>query len=163
MPLEYSPVFEQAWAMYPTRRGSNPKLAAWQQWQARVREGVLPYDMIQGTRHYREWCEREGKVGTELVMQARRFYGKAREFAEVEQWSAIPEATPAAAPTIDIRRAAGLVQARRAQADGDSWWARMITQAHSAGRYRTTRDLLLYAAEQLEQAVQEQHRARVGP
>lgn len=160
MPLDYTPVFEQAWAMYPKRRGSNPKFAAWQQWQARVREGVLPYDMIQGTRQYREWCEREGKIGTELVMQARRFYGKAREFAEVETWG--KGATPAAEPSMDIRRAAGLVQARRAQADGDSWWARMITQAHSAGRYRTTRDLLLFAAEQLEQALLERHRERIG-
>src|SRR5256885_17234526 len=72
----YSSFFDEAWALYPKRSGSNSKREAWGAWQARLRSKSLiaPIDMIQGVKRYRAWCESTGKVGTETVMQARRFF-----------------------------------------------------------------------------------------
>lgn len=81
--------FEDAWGRYPKRSGNNPKRDAFDKWRARVLEGVKPEDMLAGVERYRAWCEHEGKVGTELVMQAVRFFGRSRPF---EQSFELPKA-----------------------------------------------------------------------
>src|SRR5262249_6224767 len=72
--------FADAWQIYPPRTGSNPRAPAERAWGARVREGVAESDLLAGTKRYRAWCDALGKTGTELVMQAQRFYGTNREF-----------------------------------------------------------------------------------
>ncbi|WP_330983636.1 MULTISPECIES: hypothetical protein [Enterobacterales] len=73
-------MFESAWSAYPKRSGSNPKNRAQESWNARLKEGVLPETMIQGTERYRLFCDSEKTTGTKFVMQAQRFFGTSREF-----------------------------------------------------------------------------------
>lgn len=75
-------VFDRAWHFYPKRVGSNPKGLAARAWQARIREGVTPDDMLEGVERYRAHCDAERKTGTAFGMQAARFFGPGREFAE---------------------------------------------------------------------------------
>lgn len=77
--------FDEAWALYPKRAGSNPKKAALSCWRARVAEGHAPAVMIDGVRKYAAHCKAGGKVGTEYVMQAKRFFGVEKEF--LNPWS----------------------------------------------------------------------------
>ncbi len=76
----YPEDFEEAWYEYPSREGSNPKNHAYSAWKARKAEGVLADQMIAGVRRYAEFCRAKGSVGTSYVMQAKRFFGTAREF-----------------------------------------------------------------------------------
>ncbi|MDF7658344.1 helix-turn-helix domain-containing protein [Erwiniaceae bacterium L1_54_6] len=79
---EYSPEFETAWQAYPKRAGGNPKPSAWKAWSARIREGAKPDDMIAGVIRYAAWVLATGKLGTEYVKQAARFFGPDRHFDE---------------------------------------------------------------------------------
>lgn len=74
--------FERAFAAFPKRFGGNPKPDALKSWNARIAEGVDPADMIAGTERYAEFNRVAGKVGTEFVMQAVRFFGKSKHYAE---------------------------------------------------------------------------------
>lgn len=85
-------IFEQAFAAFPKRFGGNPKPDALKSWNARIAEGVDPVDMLAGTQRYAEHIRVAGKLGTEFVMQAVRFFGKSKHYAE--PWQA--EAPPAA-------------------------------------------------------------------
>lgn len=85
-------VFDEAWALYPRRGGSNPKRDALHAWRARIGERVVAGEMLAGVRRYRAFCERTGKVGSEYVMQARRFFGPARPFAESWETPTDPDA-----------------------------------------------------------------------
>lgn len=85
-------MFEQAFAAFPKRFGGNPKPDALKSWNARVAEGVDPVDMLAGTQRYAEHIRVAGKLGTEFVMQAVRFFGKSKHYDE--PWQA--EAPPAA-------------------------------------------------------------------
>jgi len=84
--LEYDPRFEEIWKKYPTRNGSNPKWPAFKSWRGRMNEAANckqteNQDMSQGLDRYAKWCEATGKTGTEMVMQAARFLGPSREYA----------------------------------------------------------------------------------
>lgn len=72
--------FEIAWSVYPKRSGSNSKKQAQECWNARLKEGVSPDDLLQGTQRYRKYCDSEKTTGTKYVMQAQRFFGTAKEF-----------------------------------------------------------------------------------
>ena len=48
---EYSDEFETFWIEYPKRPG-NPKRKAFRCWNARIREGVTPQQMIDGAKQY---------------------------------------------------------------------------------------------------------------
>jgi hypothetical protein len=78
--------FLRAWETYPKRAGDNPKASALTAWNARRREGVTAADLLAGVERYRRYCEATDRIGTEFVMQARRFFGKQRPYAH--QWEA---------------------------------------------------------------------------
>lgn len=84
----YSTEFATSWTTYPPRQGSNPKKPAIQAWQARCREGESETELEAGTRRYRRYCDLTNKTGTEFVMQARRFWGPGKEWAQ--PWT-VPE------------------------------------------------------------------------
>lgn len=75
-------LFEQAWALYPKRAGGNSKSAALKAWDARVREGVAPHDMLEGLKRYAAFVSQTGKAGTEFVKQAKTFFGPDRHFED---------------------------------------------------------------------------------
>jgi len=76
----YTDDFEQAWALYPERDGSNSKPAAFKFWQARIAEGVSPDDLLLATKNYQLYCAHAGNTATSYVMQAQRFYGSQKEY-----------------------------------------------------------------------------------
>lgn len=93
------PEFEEAWRLYPRRAGGNPKHDARKSWNARRREGVPAEVMVAGVARYAKFCQREGKLNTEYVMQARRFFGPGRPFEE--PYAAEAASAPAAAPVVE--------------------------------------------------------------
>jgi phage replication O-like protein O len=72
--------FERAWSLYPRRSGSNSKKAAYGKWQAQLRKGVKSEDMQAAVERYANYIRGTGKEGTELVMQAQRFFGPNEEW-----------------------------------------------------------------------------------
>jgi hypothetical protein len=65
--------FEVFWRERPRRGGTDSRRDAKTAWDAAIKRGNNPEQIIRGVIAYRERCEREGKIGTEYVMQARRF------------------------------------------------------------------------------------------
>lgn len=78
----YPPAFEATWEAYPSRHGSNPKKGAYAAWRARAVDGADPDDLLAATRHYADFVEQEGKVGTEYVAQAQTFFGHREPWME---------------------------------------------------------------------------------
>lgn len=76
-----SVLFESAWKLYPKREGSNPKNKAASAWNARVQEGEDEQDMVGGLARYVGYCKSKGSIGTMYVMQAARFFGPSKEYA----------------------------------------------------------------------------------
>lgn len=89
----YSDEFEAAWSAYPRRAGSNSKREAYRGWTARLREGVAAERLTEAVARYASFCRDTGKTGTELVMQAQRFFGPRGEWEN--EWS--PPRAPTAA------------------------------------------------------------------
>ena len=87
----YPAIFDQVWEIYPERAGSNPKNKAHKAWNARIRDGVEPDEMIAGLHRYIAFVRTTGKVGTETVMQGARFFGPGEEWKN--SW-AIPAERP---------------------------------------------------------------------
>jgi hypothetical protein len=83
--IDYTQEFEEAWSAYPKREGSNNKRKAFSAWNARLREGVAPEEMLAGVKRYAAYCDAKDATGTQWVMQAQRFFGKDREFEN--DWS----------------------------------------------------------------------------
>lgn len=83
--VEYSTEFEEIWTAYPRRTGSNPKKAAFSAYRQRLEEGVSHEEIASGAQRYAAWCMATDKIGTETVMQAKRFFGPGREFEN--DWS----------------------------------------------------------------------------
>ena len=77
---EYSKIFENTWANYPKRAGSNPKVKAYSAYNKRLLEGCDPDLMLDGLIDYSRFCDATGKTNTELVMQGSRFFGPALEY-----------------------------------------------------------------------------------
>lgn len=67
--------FVTFWRIYPKRAGGNPKLAALKAWEARIRSGVLPEQMLAGAERYATYCRMTGREHTEFVKQAASFLG----------------------------------------------------------------------------------------
>lgn len=88
-PADEPPGFAEAFAAYPRRSGSNPRLAAAKAYHARLSEGEDPAEILAGVRRFAAWAAATGKVRTELVMQAKRFFGPERHYAE--SWESPPE------------------------------------------------------------------------
>lgn len=71
----YSDEFEAFWREYPRRHRASPKPEAWKKWQARLKAGVSPQDLITAATNYRLEQEAFGKLGTEFVKQPSTFLG----------------------------------------------------------------------------------------
>lgn len=97
----YSPVFENAWLRYPKRSGDNPKLSAYQCWTARLKAGATPEAMTAGVERYAAYCLAAGKTGSELVMQAKRFFGREQPFENPWDFTPPPQTTRSRTPPID--------------------------------------------------------------
>ncbi len=75
--------FDVAWSLYPKRAGGNSKPDARKAWNARIKAGQCPADMIAGVKRYAAFCEAKGNIGTEFVKQAATFFGPSLHFEEV--------------------------------------------------------------------------------
>jgi hypothetical protein len=81
--MTYSPGFEAAWKLYPSRGDNgNPKALAFKAWRARLRQGVTEQLLTDCTREYAAQMRQKGKAGTEYVMQAATFYGPNDRFMD---------------------------------------------------------------------------------
>lgn len=78
----YTDEFEKLWSEYPKRAGGNPKKPAFNQIKARKNEGYTIGEISSGVIRYREFCTATGKIGTEYVMQTKRFLGRDKHFLE---------------------------------------------------------------------------------
>jgi len=78
----YTDHFEEFWSTYPRRLGGNPKKLAFKAWTARLREGINPADLITAAKVYARDCDRNGRIGTEFVMQAGTFLGPNERWKE---------------------------------------------------------------------------------
>ena len=88
--------FEKIKSAYPRRIGSNPWRNARSCMNARIAEGTQPLELLEGTQRYAAWTRAEGKFGTKHVMQAQRFFGPNREFADA--WRSSEDAASGANP-----------------------------------------------------------------
>lgn len=80
--------FALFWSMYPKRGGSNPKPSAIRAWNARIRQGVSPSDLVSGLRRYVQYCVTTELIGSQFVLQAATFLGPSRRWEEA--WEAPP-------------------------------------------------------------------------
>ncbi|HJQ53470.1 MAG TPA: hypothetical protein VJ825_06470 [Gemmatimonadaceae bacterium] len=85
-PKTYSAQVEQLRKEYPKRSGSDPWPDAATQIEARLAEGESFDVLLAKTREFNRWAVALKKVDTDLVMQAKRFYGAKREYA-TGNWS----------------------------------------------------------------------------
>lgn len=76
----YTPEFEAAWGDYPKRLGGNSKQDAYRAWKARLNQGATVEAMHDGIKRYAQFCENEGKTGTQWVRQASVFLGPGMHF-----------------------------------------------------------------------------------
>jgi hypothetical protein len=127
----YTKVFEYIWKQYPARAGSNPKKQAYEAYKAREKEwGAVEAQIMElGVGRYAEYCKQTGKLNTELVMQAARFFGPNREY--LNDW-ALPEAVKGAdqlpkdeGALIAYVKANGLSEARPGE-DMESYRQRLL-------------------------------------
>jgi len=66
--------FDDIWPYYPKRAGNNPKPKALKAYEKRRKS--FSFEVIQrGVIRYQAFCEATGKLNTEFVMQAARFFG----------------------------------------------------------------------------------------
>ncbi len=86
--------FDDIWPYYPKRSGNNPKPKALKAYEKRRKS--FSFEVIQhGVMRYQAFCEATGKLNTEFVMQAARFFGPDECFTQA--WD-IPISTMA--PTL---------------------------------------------------------------
>lgn len=78
----YPSEFSRVWDVYPRRTGGNPKREAFKAWTARLRAGVTVEVLQAGVERYRAYCDREGKTGSQFVMQAATFFGPGERYLE---------------------------------------------------------------------------------
>jgi hypothetical protein len=74
--------FEQLKSEYPKRYGGQGWAAVRRLIPARLSEGASWDELLNGTKAYAKFCVHTGKTGTELVKQARTFYGRDCWFSE---------------------------------------------------------------------------------
>jgi len=78
--------FEHAWAIYPNRPGKN-KASSLKAWNARIKAGSTPDEMIDGIKAYAAYCQAL-KTETQYIKQPATFFGKDLHF--LSNW-AIPQ------------------------------------------------------------------------
>lgn len=77
------PDFDFFWSIYPKRPGANKTQAA-KAWQARLKEGVSPEEILAGTDRYSEYCKSKD-VEPQYIKQAATFIGPDKHF--LSDWS----------------------------------------------------------------------------
>lgn len=70
--------FDDFWAAYPKRAGSNPRKLASQRFIAAINAGYHPQAIIDGARRYADVCRQTGKWQTEYVAQAATWLSQQR-------------------------------------------------------------------------------------
>lgn len=80
--------FERCWAEYPKRAGGNSKRDACKAWEARVKAGADPDDILAGVQRYAAFCRITGKTGTEFVKQGATFFGPSEHY--LDDWTPPP-------------------------------------------------------------------------
>jgi hypothetical protein len=88
--------FNAFWRAYPKRSGANPKGPALKAFIQRVKEGVPIERIIDAADRYAKWCAATGKVGGELVKQAR--YWLAPSYEGWDQAWTLPRANSLVPP-----------------------------------------------------------------
>jgi len=79
--IKYSPEFENAWKLMPSRgSANNPKIEAFGQWKTRLLEGFTVDQLTEGAIRYKKYCIADEVEGTKHVLQARTFYGREHYF-----------------------------------------------------------------------------------
>jgi len=73
-------LFELAMDQYPKRPGNNRRVAA-NAWNARVREGVDPQDMLKGVLAYAAYCK-ANDTDPGYIKLASTFFGPSRFFED---------------------------------------------------------------------------------
>jgi hypothetical protein len=93
----YPAEFESAWSSYPKREGTNSKRAAYAAWRSRIlTDKIEPALLEAGANRYRLHMDAKGKLGSQYVMTAARFWG--REAHYEEDWVVVePQRTNGAA------------------------------------------------------------------
>lgn len=71
--------FEWFWAVYPERKGTNPKALAKKRFMQLVRQGVDPEALSLTADRYWQAMKRAGMLGTEYVQQAATFLGPQKQ------------------------------------------------------------------------------------
>lgn len=92
----YSPEFETLWSAYPKREGEHSKKAAWKAYRARLRDGMRPEYLIRCVEEYARAMQKQGRLGTEFVLQAVTFLGPNERYKGYEPKPAVE--TPARPP-----------------------------------------------------------------
>lgn len=68
--------FLEIWAIYPTRRGGNPRRMALKAFLARLKaKDATVEQLAAATANYRKYCEDAGACGTPYVLHGATFYG----------------------------------------------------------------------------------------
>jgi len=91
---------EQLKALYPRRSGGHGWGALPRLIRKALASGATWESLLQGTKSYRGYCDREGLTGTNFVKQARTFYGSDGWWQESYE----PEAKPKLPAQIALER-----------------------------------------------------------
>ncbi|MBI4528142.1 MAG: replication protein [Deltaproteobacteria bacterium] len=75
--------FETAWKLYPKRAGGNSKENAHAKFNARLRAGIDPAELIAGVERYASYVRATGKENTVYVQQAKTFFGPGEHWKEL--------------------------------------------------------------------------------
>lgn len=80
---EYTDEFEWLWSNYPERSGGKgDKRKAFQNCQARIKEGEDWKTLARFMKAYEEHCKKEGKLGTGYVLQFTTFFGPGERYKD---------------------------------------------------------------------------------
>jgi len=85
--------FKKIWAIYPKRKGGNPRAAALSSYRARRDEGNEFPELLLQVERYAEFSKAEGKINTPYVMQCSSFFGPQSEGYK-QDWSIDKQAQP---------------------------------------------------------------------
>ena len=89
---KFSEDFVSFWKVFPSRREGNPKLEAFDQWEARLQEGVDPKELVRSAGNYAEICAERSpqEPDTRFILMARTFLGHMRRWEDYRERQAMP-------------------------------------------------------------------------
>lgn len=90
----YTQEFEQAWSAYP-QRPNNSKADAFKAWNARIRAGASPGNIIAGVERYAAYCKTDVS-DPRYIKQAATFFGPAEHY--LEEWRPTARGAPPGKP-----------------------------------------------------------------